>query len=63
LKIKKLMKRRMLRQWYSSWVGQHAERDNLDKAIRFRQRRVKVLLKYIVFRWRKEIKDQAKLES
>ena len=63
MKIKKLMKRRMLRQWYSSLVGQHAERDNLDKAIRFRQRRVKVLLKYIVFRWRKEIKDQAKLES
>jgi len=32
----------------------------MDKAMRYRERRLKVLLKYIVFRWRKEIKDQAK---
>ena len=36
LKMKKLIKRRMLRRWHVAWSDTHAERENIEKAVRFR---------------------------
>jgi hypothetical protein len=51
----------MLRLWHEAWAGLQSEIENTEKAMRFRQRRVKVQLKYMIFKWRKELKEQTKV--